>query len=77
MVIMMMMMNIGANPMTRNDSFPKHPCQWCGSEHLCDCNERITCDKVGQPGHRYCGRHECGCPKFIYCRHLVDSENSA
>ncbi len=49
-----------------------HYCKWCGREDgTCDCQERIDCDKAGEPGHWYCGwclthgcpRFECGCQR--------------
>jgi hypothetical protein len=44
-------------------------CKWCGregevGEDVCDCEERRTCDKAGQPRHRMCGALPCGCPVF-------------
>lgn len=42
-------------------------CKWSGCGYDCDCEERRTCDKAGEFGHRYCGARECGCPKFIFC----------
>jgi len=41
-------------------------CKWCGNEAgCCDCEERRTCDKVGQAGHRQCGALSCGCPALF------------
>lgn len=41
------------------------PCTWCGSvDYGCDCITRMDCPYAGQPGHLFCGRHPCGCPKF-------------
>lgn len=34
---------------------------------MCDCFERIDCPKAGELGHLFCGRMECGCPKFTGC----------
>lgn len=45
-------------------------CVYCGAEfinnqHNCDCLERISCDKVGEPGHYNCGYcEEHNCPRF-------------
>ena len=41
-------------------------CIWCGSTEGCDCQERMNCDKAGEVGHSLCGKHPCGCPKFVH-----------
>lgn len=42
-------------------------CEWCGQEAAwCDCKERANCKKAGLPGHRQCGKWDCGCPRFAH-----------
>jgi hypothetical protein len=41
-------------------------CKWCGNDDGCDCITRMECMKAGAIGHRFCGIHSCGCPKFTH-----------
>lgn len=43
-------------------------CEWCGSTD-CDCQERIDCPKAGMLGHWFCGKYECGCPRFVHIQY--------
>lgn len=40
-------------------------CAWCGNDTECDCQERMDCDKAGEPMHTCCGVCEHGQPVFI------------
>lgn len=40
-------------------------CEWCGSSHTCDCEERADCPRAGEIGHQLCGRRDDGTPRFV------------
>ena len=48
------------------DEHDPRPCDWCGAALVCDCHERITCERSGAPGHYACGWcKEHNGPRFV------------